>query len=114
LTRESKVAASSLGWRNWSKIAAWTVACEQQRLTSNDVWTFLVQQGVELPNEPRAMGPVMRWAVASGLLEPTPYVEKARRSASKNHGRPQLVYSSKVFGDLPPEWPTLSIPSSLL
>ena len=61
------------------------------RLTSDDVWIALSRSGVEAPHEPRAMGAVMRRAVAEGLLIATPDFRPS--DLARNHRRPVRVYT---------------------
>lgn len=109
--KSETVSASSLEWQDFARIATLSLASRQDEFTSNDIWQFLSEQKVPAPVEPKAMGPVTRWAIANGIAEPTSTVRKAAKSYSNNHGRPQLVYRSLVMGLVTPAWPTASVPS---
>lgn len=61
------------------------------RLTSDDVWRALEYDGMPEPHEPRAMGAVMRRAVAEGLLVATPDFRPS--DLARNHRRPVRVYT---------------------
>lgn len=60
------------------------------RLTSDDVWIALDRSGVAAPHEPRALGAVMRRAVAEGVLFAT--ADFRPSDIARNHRRPVRVY----------------------
>jgi len=102
----ARVAVRSAPWRPWADIALWDAATRLAELTSDDVWIELHAHGVPDPIEPRAIGPVMLAAMARGWVRATDRHENADNPAtSRNHGRPQRVYESLVYGypPVPPE-----------
>lgn len=50
--------------------------------STDDVWHLLAERKVAPPAEPRAIGPVMKTAVRSGLLVQDGYTQSVRRHAS--------------------------------
>lgn len=52
--------------------------------------------GLEQPEEPRALGSIMRRAAAAGLIEKTDRVRKSDRPVC--HRNPKAVWRSLVFG----------------
>ncbi len=64
-------------------------------ITTDDVWGALDWMNA-YTHEPRAMGAVMKQAVADGIIEPTGTYRKSVRVAC--HARPVLVYRSLVRG----------------
>lgn len=110
-----KTPAAQVSWKTWAKLATFIIACEKSEFTSGDVWEFLAEHKVPSPDEPRAMGPIMLWAVnGAALIEPTTLSWPSTSSHSKNYRRPQLAYSSLVYGDAAPEWPEVTLPDCVL
>jgi hypothetical protein len=77
--------------------AAWNaviVVClehrQYERVTSDDVWRVLLDEDAPSPHEPRAMGPIMRRAVAEGRLTAT--ADFRPSELPQNHRRPVRVY----------------------
>lgn len=66
------------------------IRAAKRRMTSDDVWQGLHRAGVADPHEPRAMGVVMRRAIAEGLLAPTLIFVPS--DLPQNHRRPVRVY----------------------
>ncbi len=62
-------------------------------ITTDDVWQRLWEWGVDPPREERALGPVMRQAVTSGLLRNTGRTQKSKRPIC--HGRPLTVWARR-------------------
>lgn len=86
-------------WSDKALRATHAIAVSNRTLTSDDVWAFLSAFEVDCPTERRSMGGVMRSAVSRGWLTATPYYRVSDKPATANHGRPQRVYESKVFGN---------------
>jgi hypothetical protein len=59
----------------------------------DDAWRFL--SASDVPAEPRAMGAVMRWAVAEGLIEPTKEYRLSDRVTA--HRNPRRVWHSRAW-----------------
>lgn len=77
-------------WKEAALNAVFLVANTQPRLISNDVFRF-----VEVPREPRALGPVMRRAERIGWIEAT---DKFILSpAVTRHRAPVRIWRSKFF-----------------
>jgi len=92
--RDAAVAAvADPPWQSFAVIAVETVACAQGRVTSDDVWAELDRMGIPRPPEGRAMGPVMTWAVRSGLLTPEGYTQGTN---PRHHADVMRVYRSLV------------------
>lgn len=82
----------------WKKVAAdaiRAVANDRYEFTTDDVWVELERAGAGDAREPRALGALMRFAAADGLIAPTArYVESKR---AVNHARPLRVWHSLVY-----------------
>lgn len=101
------VAVGNADWTPWALLALHEAATTTAALTSDDVWKVLHRKRIPGPTEPRAMGPVMLTGVKRGWIEPTDRVKASDEPASPNHGRPQRVYGSMIFGDAPAYWPPI-------
>lgn len=84
-----RVAAGHSSWCDEAYRAVVLVAGQRDEFIVDDVWSY-----VDEPKEPRAMGAVMRQAVADGVIAPTEtYRPSARRTAHRN---PRRVWKSLV------------------
>lgn len=52
-------------WKTAAKTMLKTLAAHQEFVTSDDLWA----SGLPKPREPRAAGPIFRWAATHGLIE---------------------------------------------
>lgn len=52
-------------WKTAAKTTLKTLAAHQEFVTSDDLWA----SGLPKPREPRAAGPIFRWAATHGLIE---------------------------------------------
>lgn len=82
-------------WLPYAREALNNVAQTRAYLTSEDVWEQLRAWDIGEPSDNRAMGPVMRWGEAEGLIERTDRYIRANRSS--RHRAPIQLYKSKVF-----------------
>lgn len=69
------------------------VAERQTVFTSDDVW----QEMTRHPEEPRVLGPLMRWAQSEGICERTD--STVLSELPQNHRRPIRVWKSLVVGE---------------
>ena len=76
--------AADVDWKQRARDAIRTVAFSGRAFTTDDVWDA-IGDGVAT-RDGRALGPLMREAVADGLIEPTGNYIKSRRLAC--HQRP--------------------------
>jgi len=96
--RESAIAtvddAASEEWKE-AAVAAVKYVCERRsQFTTDAVWFILDRAAIEAPNEPRAMGAVMRHAVSEGWCVVTDQTRKSVRVAC--HRRPLQVWKSLI------------------
>jgi hypothetical protein len=82
--------AADPAWKMRALAALRRVAERQAELTAEDVWV----EAREVPEEPRAMGPLMQSARAKGWIEPTD--QHRQSSMVVNHARPMRVWRSLV------------------
>ena len=78
------------------------VAGRQALFTSDEVWEEMICK----PEEPRILGPMMRWAQNSGVCERTEGTVQS--TLPQNHRRPIRVWKSLIVGAAPAEavvWP---------
>jgi hypothetical protein len=80
-------------WVDEALRAVFWVASRKERFTTDDVW----EQGITSPEEPRAMGAVMRVAESQGWIEPTRDHWLSRRPVC--HRRPLRVWQSRLRGE---------------
>lgn len=83
-------ANASRAWLDEAWMSLRFMCSKFREVTSDLVWIDLHGRGIPDPHEPRAMGPVMRRAVAEGLLRPTSTFEPSEMP--QNHRRPVRVY----------------------
>lgn len=74
------------------KDSAWTTILALMNtgdsFTADDVWDALAADKVTPPREPRALGPILRGMIRSGLIEANGFAQSRRR-----HGSPIRIYS---------------------
>lgn len=71
------------------------VARTSERFTTDRVWYFIEQMGINSPREPRVLGALMRRASGLGWIEAT---DEHRLSVkSSNHRRPVRVWRSLIY-----------------
>lgn len=90
-----RVAANAIIWSALADIAVSWCAEHHDEITTDDVWQRLADQGVDPPHEPRAIGPVMRRAVADGVIVSTDRYVRSRRPV--HHRAPLRVYRRAVL-----------------
>lgn len=71
------------------------VASEQETFTGDDVMNILEERGL-LPNEHRALGPVMIEAAKANIMEKTDRFQSSTRKTQ--HGSPRRVWRSLIWG----------------
>src|SRR4051812_33027794 len=82
---------NDIGWRLRAFRVVQQLARTQQYVNADDVWQVLKD---DRPDEPRALGPVMRTARKHGLIHPV----GARRSLRREgHGHPHTEYESLIY-----------------
>lgn len=81
-------------WLASAREAVLVTARAVEEFTTDRVWWQLDRWGVPPPREPRAMGAVMRGAVAAGVVRGTDRVVKTSRPEA--HKRPIPVWRSLV------------------
>lgn len=83
-------------WKAEAAGAVYRAASTYEMFTTDEVWKY-IPAGVST-HENRAMGPVMKRAVAAGLCSPTGnYRPSARPSCN---ARPVMVYASSLLGSI--------------
>lgn len=88
-----------LSFRAGVMLALHYIATYRRELTTDPVWYVLEDWGEPKPPEPRALGPIMKSAVAWGWIVPT---EKTWRSVRPDcHRRWLRVYASLLYGRIP-------------
>jgi hypothetical protein len=88
----------------WASVALSVVeaAARQERfesgITTDDIWRALDNMHLSRPDEPRAMGAVMRRAVKAGYITPTDRIVQSSRgrtsAGTTHHTAPVRVYRS--------------------
>jgi hypothetical protein len=79
-------------WLEQARCAVVHVAECKQEFTTDDVWATLDEWAIELRNDGRALGAVMRWAVKQGICTSTDNYKRSRRPEC--HLRPVTVWRS--------------------
>lgn len=87
--------ALSVYWRRAALEAVESVARWRETFTTDDVWKLLEREDRGRPAEPRAMGAIMRHAVAAGYCEPT--ADWVATGHIKSHNRPRRVWRSLIW-----------------
>lgn len=81
--------------QDWLNVAHYALAavCVQKPngFTADDVWQALADRGAPAPDEPRALGAVIRTWLRDGMIAHTGRYVRSRRPAC--HGRPLPVYT---------------------
>lgn len=101
------VGVGNADWTPWALLALHDAATENAVLTSDDVWKVLHRKHIPGPTEPRAMGPVMLTGIRRGWVYATDRIRASEDPASPNHGRPQRIYGSHIYGNAPAHWPAI-------
>lgn len=70
-------------------------ARDYKSFTSDEVFKRIVAAKIEMPDEPRAMGAVMRLARSAGWIEPADMFVVSDRVS--NHRRPMRVWKSRLY-----------------
>jgi hypothetical protein len=84
--------AASVDWKAEALVAVARICEIREEFTTDAVWAMLDERGVAIPREPRAMGAIMRRAVAAGLCLPTDRTSKSVRVEC--HRRPLQIWQS--------------------
>lgn len=87
--------AADEAWKVSADSAIAAVSRQDLVFTTDEVWELLAKMGVARPREPRALGPRMRLAEMSGVIEKVPASQKTLRPIA--HRRPLQVWRSKVW-----------------
>jgi hypothetical protein len=77
------------GWTDRALLVVERLARECPAFTTDRVWDY-----IEAPAEPRALGGVMRRAVAAGWIRQTDQFEKSMRG--ERHRAPMRVWQSRI------------------
>lgn len=88
--------AADPDWKEAAYRAITEIARRQDTLTSDDVWFALIDAGEPTPDEPRALGPLMRSAMTSKVIVPTGDYAESRRAVA--HRNPKRVWRSLLRG----------------
>lgn len=77
-------------WLTQAHLAIEALCRLRREFTTDDVWDYLAAHQLDTPDEPRAIGAVMRSAARAGLIAPTDrYVNSERPDC---HARPIKVW----------------------
>lgn len=79
---EQVEAAASPEWLEWAARAIGSLVSAGRPFSTDDVWEFLAATGVQPPREPRALGPVVKRALARGVIQPDGFTQSRRRHAA--------------------------------
>jgi len=88
-------AGASEAWKAAAAKAIYDAAVANPKFTSDEVWVILQSKGIGAPDEPRAMGPMIRNAALNGLIRKTGYTKVSNQP--HNHARPVAVWKSGVY-----------------
>lgn len=69
-------------WAALAQEAVNDLAASGRIFSSDDVWDTLVERRVAVPREPRALGPIMKRSIASGVIVQDGYTKSRRRHAA--------------------------------
>ena len=87
-------------WTSVAMEAVLAVAKTQPSLTTDDVWGVLDVMCIPRPDEPRAMGSVMRRAVRDRVVDITNVTRQSQRAVTADGGRhhvaPVRLYVSRL------------------
>lgn len=91
----ARVAAAAPGdWMEAAREVVDRLASTGRQFTTDDVWLHLGTMDVDVPDEPRAMGAVIRDAAKAGEIVPTHrYVRSTRPEC---HCRPVMVWQGAM------------------
>ena len=93
---EAVEAAASKAWKAAATEAVYWAASRAPEFTTDPIWYYLEKvKVVASPREPRALGPIMRNAVSSGICRHTNRFFKSKRVEC--HRRPLMVYESLIY-----------------
>jgi len=82
-------------WKVAAKLSVEAVAKRKPEFTTDAVWWWLEHHYPDyMPHEPRAMGPIMRWAVTTGVVAATDRTTRSTRVAC--HARPVAIWRSLI------------------
>lgn len=96
---EQVASRAELRWLEAAQEAIRDVAATASTFTVDDVQALLAERGVVQPEEGRAMGAAIRWAVRNGLIEAT---GEYRASAQPQcHANPRPVWRRKQRQEAP-------------
>lgn len=81
-------------WKQAALQAFYDLAKTRLEFSSDEVWTLLSLRQVESPDEPRALGPVAKIAIETGLIKKTRYDQSTR---PERHCAPVQHYVGAAF-----------------
>ena len=87
-------AGASEEWKMAASLAIMDVAKKNKEFTADEVWEVLQRMGITGPQEPRAMGPMMRNAAKLGMITKTGYSRVSQQGT--NHARPVAIWKSLI------------------
>jgi hypothetical protein len=82
-------------WRLFATEALRKVALRQLTFTADDIWGELRKTHPQCPDDPRALGHVLKRAAKDQLISPTSEYMNSR--STLNHHRPIRVWKSLIF-----------------
>ena len=87
-------AAADQRWASAATMAVRALAESREAFTTDAVWALLLRMGASIPDEPRALGAVMRRCRDVGWIEPTDRTVLSSRP--ETHARPIRVWRSRL------------------
>lgn len=82
-------------WKEECRSAIRHLAMSKAEITTDDVWEYLADLGVDLPHEVRAIGPMMIRASRDGWITATDRYRNSHRVEC--HARPIRIWGSLIF-----------------
>ena len=87
-------AGASQEWKDYAMGTILALARKNREFTADEVWAGLAHLGIDGPQEPRAMGPMMRNAAKLGMITKTGYSRVSQQGT--NHARPVAIWKSLI------------------
>lgn len=88
-------AHAPVGWMDAMLRCLATLAREREEFTAADVWLRAEKDGIAMPREPRAMGPVMSDAQRRGWIRNTHRTNPS--PLPRQNARPIAVWGSRLY-----------------
>ena len=89
---EAALAGVTDEWKAMAMMAVQDCTRLYESFTTDEVWGILESAGMERPETPAAMGPIMRNCARNGIIQKTPFYRVSTQRT--NHAREVAIWSS--------------------